>query len=115
SNYGIEGPRGKEGPRGLPGPGAVPADEAVAAYISAGDSDTATAGDSRWSPRHNAPVSVRDFGAVGDGVTDDTAAIQAALDSGAPVVYAPPGVYAISDPVVVEEGTHFRGDGATLL
>ncbi len=32
-------------------------------------------------------VSVNAFGAVGDGVTDDSAAIQAAMDSGYPVVY----------------------------
>jgi hypothetical protein len=41
-------------------------------------------------------VSVKDFGAVGDGVTDDTAAFQAALDfqklTGNPL-YAPPGEY----------------------
>ncbi len=35
-------------------------------------------------------VSVKDFGAVGDGVTDDTAAIQAAIDS-SDFVYFPPG------------------------
>lgn len=41
-------------------------------------------------------VSVTDFGAVGDGVTDDTAAIQAAIDYGAPLgkaIYFPAGVY----------------------
>lgn len=38
-------------------------------------------------------VSVKDFGAVGDGVTDDTAAIQAALNSGATKVTVPKGVY----------------------
>jgi hypothetical protein len=37
----------------------------------------------------------KDFGAVGDGVTDDTAAIQAALDSGKSVCF-PDGTYAVS-------------------
>lgn len=35
-------------------------------------------------------VNVKDFGAAGDGVTDDTIAIQAALNSGAKLVYIPP-------------------------
>ena len=45
-------------------------------------------------------VSVKDFGAVGDGITDDTAAIQAAIDSvytaGGGMVYMPEGTYAVS-------------------
>ena len=41
-------------------------------------------------------VSVKSFGAVGDGVTDDTAAIQAALDSGNLSVFIPKGIYIIS-------------------
>jgi len=40
-------------------------------------------------------VSVKDFGAVGDGVTDDTAAIQAALDSVGNIVF-PGGVYYVT-------------------
>lgn len=39
-------------------------------------------------------VSVKDFGAVGDGVADDTAAIQAAIDTGSPV-FIPEGNYLI--------------------
>lgn len=46
-------------------------------------------------------VSVKDFGAVGDGVTDDTAAINKALDavgtSGGGMVYMPPGNYLVSN------------------
>jgi hypothetical protein len=44
-------------------------------------------------------VSVKDFGAVGDGVADDTAAIQAAIDSVAltqGTVYLPDGIYLVS-------------------
>jgi len=44
-------------------------------------------------------VSVKDFGAVGDGVTDDTAAIQAAIDSGAYRIFLPTGTYLISSPL----------------
>jgi hypothetical protein len=40
-------------------------------------------------------VSVKDFGAVGDGVADDTAAIQAAINAAASV-FVPPGTYRIS-------------------
>jgi hypothetical protein len=40
-------------------------------------------------------VSVKDFGAVGDGTTDDTAAIQSAIDTGYSL-YIPSGTYKIS-------------------
>lgn len=40
-------------------------------------------------------VSVKDFGAVGNGVADDTAAIQAAIDSGLPL-FLPVGTYKVT-------------------
>ena len=48
-------------------------------------------------------VSVKDFGAVGDGVTDDTAAIQAAIDAvvtaGGGKVFVPRGKYLVSSTI----------------
>ena len=44
--------------------------------------------------------SVYDFGAAGDGIHDDTAAIQKAVDSDMPV-YFPKGVYVVSRPIVI--------------
>lgn len=54
-------------------------------------------------------VSVNDFGAVGDGVTDDTAAIQAAvtaaITAGGGEVVFPAGNYLISAPIKLDKGT----------
>lgn len=41
-------------------------------------------------------VSVKDFGAVGDGVTDDTAAFQAAFNSTAAGIFVPAGTYSLN-------------------
>jgi len=62
-------------------------------------------------------VSVKDFGAVGDGVADDTAAVQAALNSGAASVYVPAGIYLMGtdSALTVPAGTTVRGDGPNTI
>ncbi|KAH8800365.1 pectate lyase superfamily protein-domain-containing protein [Xylogone sp. PMI_703] len=70
---------------------------------------------------------VQDFGAKGDGVTDDTEAINNAASSGArcgpncgsttitpAVVYFPPGTYMISSPIIQYYYTQFVGDPTSL-
>ena len=57
-------------------------------------------------------VSVKDFGAVGNGVADDTAAIQAAINA-SPRVFLPDGVYVVSavTGLIVKTGTSLIGSG----
>jgi hypothetical protein len=54
-------------------------------------------------------VSVKDFGATGDGVTDDTAAIQAAMDAGQKI-YFPTGTYNITSPLYLDTRKHLYGN-----
>jgi hypothetical protein len=57
-----------------------------------------------WENDHTKWACVNDFGAVGDGETDDTDAIRAAIASGKPVVYFQPGVYLIDDVIDLPAG-----------
>jgi hypothetical protein len=59
-------------------------------------------------------VNVKDYGAVGDGVTDDTAAVQSALTN-ALEVYFPAGVYVINNGLDLPPSAILKGDGAPTL
>lgn len=67
-------------------------------------------------------VSVKDFGAVGDGITDDTAAVQAALNTGKSVFFPEPSNYyniasslTISVPFSAGAYRVFGGTGAIIF
>ncbi|KAK5561906.1 hypothetical protein LTR46_000711 [Exophiala xenobiotica] len=74
-------------------------------------------------PNYKIFRNVKDYGAVGDGVTDDTTAINNAVTDGArcgqgcdssttvpAIVYFPPGKYAVSAPIIQYYYTQFVGD-----
>lgn len=63
-------------------------------------------------------INVRDFGAVGDGVTDDTEAfaraMAACLDDGG-AFYIPPGTYKINAPISPNNAVYtFAGDSLSV-
>lgn len=92
---------------------AAPTDPHVAALIA----DEASATRVQLDAAYGDAVSVEEYGATGDGVTDDTAACQAALTAGAGKVvrFRPGRTYSV-DPLYAPNaaGTHIDGRGATI-
>src|SRR5688500_15508999 len=54
------------------------------------------------APRRDALATVLDYGAIGDGQADDTAAIQRAVDEGRGAVVFPPGTYKLTKTVEID-------------
>lgn len=67
-----------------------------------------------YSMIEGAVVNVLDYGAVGDGTTDDTAAITAALATGASV-YFPEGTYKTGSQTISTAGQTLFGDGVKSI
>lgn len=80
-----------------------------------------------WVRLNSEKISVREYGAVGDGVTDDTDAIQAAIDAAhassvsQPSVFFPAGQYELSDDldaknvILIGDGSGRSGGAVTRL
>ena len=102
-------------------------DDGIAGFFKYDPTDTTSAdnggtiivaGSKRWKRVFDGVVSVKDFGAVGDGVTDDTVAIQAAIDYASTVngsagcaVYLPSGTYLLDTITFIDPtGAHATRD-----
>ena len=58
-------------------------------------------------------VNIKDFGAIGDGTNDDTAAIQKALNQskGKGRINIPEGTFIVSETIIIPSNTHLSGEG----
>lgn len=107
STQGPVGPAGPQGDQGIQGP--IGADGATGPAGPQGVQGIPGTGGGGSGTSYI--DNVKDFGAVGDGVTDDTVAFQAAIDSNIGAVYAPPGDYIISQ-IEVNPGKTLIGAGS---
>ena len=89
----------------------VDGDAANMSYSPAGGSAVTTSVQAKLRET----VSVKDFGAVGDGVTDDTAAIQAAITSASgKLLHIPSGSY-LTSKITLPSNITIIGDGASSV
>lgn len=103
-DFRIRVPRGQQG---LPGPGAVAADTAVAGYVNT-TSQTSTA----LNRAYRRGYSPREFGVVGNGSTDDTAAWNtavASVPSGATFTCPEGDRYKLSGPINIAKAVTIEG------
>jgi hypothetical protein len=93
-------------------------------YLDQGDTTSADNGGTiivaadggRWKLFYLGEINVKQFGAVGDGLTDSTAACQAAIDFANPKglqVYAPSGLYAVGGSGLVVSNVGSGSTGGT--
>lgn len=61
-----------------------------------------------------AVTNIKGYGAIGDGITDDTAAIQAAVNAGR-FIYFPPGEYKVTSPITVGFDRILAGAGLNTI
>ncbi|PYI57207.1 glycosyl hydrolase family 28-related protein [Paenibacillus flagellatus] len=83
----------------------------LGAPLLAGASNLPTATQASARGGFDGIVNVLDYGAKGDGSSDDTIAIQTALNSGAGSVLIPVGDYKITSTIVIPEKVTLRGIG----
>ena len=84
--------------------------DASSSYVTSTGSTTGRTLATRFAEVAN----VKDYGAVGDGTTDDSVAIQAAMDSGISNVYLPSGTYRIDSTLTLPDDVNLRGDGIDI-
>lgn len=85
---------------------AAPSGSSLVGFLQAGTSAVARTVQSKLRDI----VSVKDFGAIGNGVADDTAAIQAAINA-SDAIWVPEGTYKVTDSLAVNKSMVIQVDG----
>lgn len=74
--------------------------------------DSAAASGLKWASAGGVFVNIKDYGAIGNNVANDTAAVQAALNvAGAKTVWVPPGTYRVNNLTMTVAETTLMGPG----
>lgn len=113
---------GKPGPKGDPGSDASVTAENIATAmglsgLAADDQIMVSTVDAdgkptAWKRKARGMLNVKDYGAVGDGVTDDTTAVQNALNAAQGKTLIIDGVCKITAPLIVKDNTEIIGIGS---